>query len=355
MTFQIPSADWQLQFLHKLQQLLEEGGFTATYKFALLLALADIAVEKGDVGGAPLTITSHAIAEKYINYYWRQALPFPGSPPDQTILLQNTGKQAAIINRISAYQTRHGTGFAHARKQRAAWNQLVRQIAGTVSEMPLWRLQTFAHGEDDFLYPNTRSGDTITLRPGIAFCLRAFHGQILNMVQGAWLRWIRGLKGNQVTLGQTVDLNEFLFGSERANLVKYVPILQEQQTNRCFYCRGQLKSDSMEVDHFIPWARYPIDLGHNFVLADRGCNHDKRDLLPAISHLERWVTRNLKQPDILGEYFDYHDLFHDRNASHAIATWAYTQVEMTNGDVWQAKKGEVIALSPEWRELLPNN
>jgi len=22
------------------------------------------------------------------------------------------------------------------------------------------------------------------------------------------------------------------------------------------------------VDHFVPWARYPLDLGHNFVLAD---------------------------------------------------------------------------------------
>ncbi len=40
-----PSAEDQIQFLSNLQRLLSEGGFTATYKFAFLLALADLSVE----------------------------------------------------------------------------------------------------------------------------------------------------------------------------------------------------------------------------------------------------------------------------------------------------------------------
>ena len=31
------------------------------------------------------------------------------------------------------------------------------------------------------------------------------------------------------------------------------------------------------IDHFIPWPRYPIDLGHNFVLAHAGCSSAKAD------------------------------------------------------------------------------
>jgi 5-methylcytosine-specific restriction endonuclease McrA len=46
------------------------------------------------------------------------------------------------------------------------------------------------------------------------------------------------------------------------------------------------------VDHFIAWARYPVDLGHNFVLADSRCNSKKRDRLPAYEHLCEWVDRN---------------------------------------------------------------
>ena len=44
----IPSADQQLGFLSKLQRLFAEGDFTATYKYALLIAMADLAIEVSD-------------------------------------------------------------------------------------------------------------------------------------------------------------------------------------------------------------------------------------------------------------------------------------------------------------------
>ena len=50
-----PAADEQIRFLVNLQRLLDEGLFVASYKFALLLALADLSVEYGDDTGAPLS------------------------------------------------------------------------------------------------------------------------------------------------------------------------------------------------------------------------------------------------------------------------------------------------------------
>jgi hypothetical protein len=44
MTFSAPTPEQQIQFLHDLQRIFEEGDFSATYKFALLMALAEIAV-----------------------------------------------------------------------------------------------------------------------------------------------------------------------------------------------------------------------------------------------------------------------------------------------------------------------
>ena len=70
-----PTAEEQLKFLMNVQRLLAEGQFTATYKYALLLALADIAVEVGDYSGASLNVSTKLIAEKYIQYYWRQCVP----------------------------------------------------------------------------------------------------------------------------------------------------------------------------------------------------------------------------------------------------------------------------------------
>ena len=55
---------------------------------------------------------------------------------------------------------------------------------------------------------------------------------------------------------------------------------------------GKLATATTHVDHLVAWARYPVDLGHNFVLADSRCNNQKRDRLPACDHLAAWVERN---------------------------------------------------------------
>ena len=90
-----PTAEEQLKFLTNIQRLLAEGQFTATYKYALLLALADIAVEIGDYSGGPLEVPTKLIAEKYIHYYWRQCVPY--LPRNDLaaghVLRQNTGSR----------------------------------------------------------------------------------------------------------------------------------------------------------------------------------------------------------------------------------------------------------------------
>ena len=68
----------QLEFLSKIQRLLGEGQFTATDKYALLLAIADICVEDGEDSAAPFEIETRKIAEKFISYYWPQVRPYAG-------------------------------------------------------------------------------------------------------------------------------------------------------------------------------------------------------------------------------------------------------------------------------------
>ena len=95
-----------------MQRLLAEGRFTASYKYALLLSLADVAVERGDDSGKALTISTKALAEKFIQYYWRQSLPYlpRGRSRDGKVLQQNTDRQAKIITVLGdAHQTHGGS------------------------------------------------------------------------------------------------------------------------------------------------------------------------------------------------------------------------------------------------------
>jgi hypothetical protein len=84
-----------------IQRLLDEGLFTASYKFALLLALADLSIEYGDDSGKALELATDAIAEKFVLTYWRQAMPYPNAS-EEAILQQNTDRQAAIVNFVGA-------------------------------------------------------------------------------------------------------------------------------------------------------------------------------------------------------------------------------------------------------------
>ena len=49
-----------------------------------------------------------------------------------------------------------------------------------------------------------------------AYCFRKFHALISDLVQGAWVRYVR--QQNLTLIGETADLHEFLFGSERNSM-----------------------------------------------------------------------------------------------------------------------------------------
>src|SRR5262245_3454014 len=95
-----PSAEAQLDFLRKVQRVLGEGNFVATYKFALLHALADLAVQHGDDSGDELTLSVEQLAAAMIELYWRQSQRFPGAAGRQDAVLHqihNQAKPAEIV------------------------------------------------------------------------------------------------------------------------------------------------------------------------------------------------------------------------------------------------------------------
>lgn len=346
-----PSAEFQLRFLDYLQRIFDEGEFTATYKFALLMALADLSVERGDDSDTELTLTSQEIARKFIGYYDRQARPFPatGGGDEPIVLHQNTGKQARIVNIVREAQAEYVFKVKRAGMRLRSDNRLVADVARTVRDQPLWRLQVLGRDADGFFYPNIGTGHEITLRPGVAYCFRRFHGFVHGLAQNRWVAFIRERRQNLDVLGETVDLGAFLFGSERAVLSAYRTMLVDIQSKCCFYCNEDLKTS--EVDHFIPWSRYGTDLGHNFVLACRRCNHDKRDMLADVRHLEHWVRRNEDHGAAMNGYFEEQQLVHDLPGSVMITKWSYQQAENVGAHVWR-RGSDTAGLRGSWRRFI---
>ena len=343
-----PTASEQLDFLRSLQRLMDEGSFVASYKFALLHAIADLCLVKGDVGGAKLELSTFEIAAQFIRLYWPQVVPYSASA-EQPILSQNTGRQAAIVRNVAEQRARYQGSLADLERSDSDWGRLVADVERTVRKMPLWKLQTVRSGRLHFLYENHESGQVVQLQPGVAYCFRAFYPMITDMIEGAWSQFVQ--QRNRKHLGQVVDLRSFLFGSRRQSLDAYRPLLRDLQEGRCFYCERDIKSRS-DVDHFIPWRVYSLDLGHNFVLAHPGCNSSKSDLLAAEEHLERWAERNRTRRDELEEGFDQLSVLRDWPKSRQIAHWAYGQADEAGRQAWVGAKDDLKPLSGAWRRIL---
>jgi hypothetical protein len=103
--------------------------------------------------------------------------------------------------------------------------------------------------------------------------------------------------------------------------------------------------------HFVAWARDPVDLTHNFVLADSKCNNQKRDRLPACDHLAAWAERNARYGGQLGDALERHGIVAELAASNRVAQWAYAQTEAAHGFTW-LRADEMVPLSAEWRSVL---
>lgn len=341
-----PSAAEQLEFLGALQRILNEGQFVASYKYALIMSLAELCVEKTDNDDKTLHLPLEEIAGRFIALYWRQAAPFAGGQ----FLRHSNGGEANAVSRVRSFQERVPTLSAARRDGR--WPALVRSICRLLVEMPLWRLQLVGADRLDFLYKEELVDGGIVLRPGVARCFREQFRVVQALVEMAWLNFVQRLPANQALLGSTGDLVDFLFGSERSALKALVAGLRDIQHGECFYCRTRMH-DKVAVDHFIPWSRYPRDLGHNFVLAHDSCNLDKRDMLAAPLHLDRWVDRNTREDRAVRQILDEARFMHDLDASYTVAEWQYEMTARVRGLVWVAKKGVTERLSAAWRDIVP--
>ena len=153
--------------------------------------------------------------------------------------------------------------------------------------------------------------------------------------------------------GYRADLNELLFGSERANPKEVGAIITEFQSGTCFYCHRPLKGEAAHVDHFVPWSRYPVALGHNCVPGRAACNSKKSDRLAASVHLDAWCEYQQRNAKPLAGEFDRFGIINDFPSALRIVNWPCNQTFASHGLAW-LRNQELQPLTEGWsKPLMP--
>lgn len=304
-------------FAERLLAVLDEGRRTSTYKLAVLLGLIELCFEKTRKDGdPPEMVTTSELAEKVIELYWRQAVPYQGESAE-LLLDQNQGPASQRGKRLSAkivreiagfrqknpnatlYEVRSPTQFDSASSAATPFDELHRSIEQTLIKMPLPKLQRLGESEDRFIYEiawnddireGTWSGshgfdNRIHFVAGAARNLVRLSSLLRPLIRQKWTAMVADLNALP-----GVELEEFLFGVDRTALTRVSGPLLELQAGRCFYCEQSIRGDA-QVDHFIPWSRHSDDGIDNLVAADRRCNAAKQNFLAGRRHLEHWVAR----------------------------------------------------------------
>lgn len=339
-----------VEFLRGVQRILSEGLFTSTYKFALLQALSDICVERKLESSGRLTICLHEIALKFLEYYWRQSKPIVGGESlEGFVVQQNAGQQSSVIKKLVQAQRDGYSTFVSFRSSHH-WEPTLRKIITTIKRQPLFRLQLVSGEYDNFLYHHEIRENAVTLKFGCQKAFRAFHPLLKGLLQSSWLSLVESFPRNYEILGDAGRLRAHLFGVPRGSLDAYRRIAYEVYDSRCFYCEHIVNTNAV-ADHFVPWARFPTDIGENLVLAHASCNRRKRDYLAAEDHLRKWMRFVTDKRDEISGLLRESNLITDLGRAKNIAYWAYEEQEKSNAKVW-LKENEFENLRGKWRALI---
>jgi hypothetical protein len=290
-----------IEFGAQILHLLEHTRTSATYKYAVLLAMMDLCIaEQNRHGKAKDSITTIQLAEKVMELYWPHTLPFPGTA--RLVPTQNSGpREAVILTKIREYKTNSfgsTTSFATAKSKseyKENYVELRNLVEWKLIEMPLPKLQRLGHGATNLIYSITwddhikearvrryQEGDTntgfqnlILFKPDVPDYLVTLSGLLRPLIHRNWASMVARLNKRHFNEAR---LEEYLFGAGRVSLTPVAGTLREIHNDYCFYCEKKL-SNSCHVDHFIPWARYPDNGIANLVVAHSACNGSKSDFL----------------------------------------------------------------------------
>jgi 5-methylcytosine-specific restriction endonuclease McrA len=300
----------------RLLQVIDEGRRTATYKLALILALMDATAEGvNSEGKPPDQLHTRTIAEHVVRLYYRQVGPYVMPVESQGPRVSPTpGHQQAHVLRQIRIKKSKSLEAVLGLRLKAGGVPLNRALASLPEEyqacldrvelnfaqMPILRLQNVGSTSHEFLYSvdwgervtlsklHSNGGGILRMRPGAGTELLRLAPLIRPLVELHWVREVADI--NKLDL-EGERLHAHLFGADRIAVPAALrSCLLDLQGGDCFYCGDRLPSN-FDVDHFMPWSRWPNNAIENLVAADTRCNNSKRDQLASANHVDHWATR----------------------------------------------------------------
>jgi len=322
--------------LERILRIINEGKRVATYKLALLLALIDAAVINPEAG----RVSTRQLAESVLDLYFPQVRPYTTLTGDQVDLRTNTSKGSSLARAVVELRSAGnaiGLNSLYQIHKRlpAGYESALSTIEHTLVRNPIPRLQNIGDSSIPFLYSITwkndqslaplrnRGEDFITWLPDVARRLVVLGPVLRPLIEVHWMADVA--KWSKIEL-EGENLQHHLFGTDRTRFSNALRDgLAELQSSKCFYC-DDLLSSRRDIDHFIPWSRWPNDAIENLVVADN-CNSLKGDSIATVEHFNRWLDRLTGRSEELVQLAEATGMLSAPQRSFALARSTYDSID----------------------------
>lgn len=287
---------------------------SSTYKLGLLRAIARIAdtapalaIDRIDADIVDLPLG--AVALNWLRMYLplaRADLPqLPGNRGAERLGFAGDAFRQLMADNVAGQDLRIGAKFTGARATAVA--QALADARANISRMPAHFTRYPNSGTPVFNAAPTRAPrfaneivlDAEALR---SFGLISVPGTVWRTLQrlGSWVEpvlvneWARliqsfGMRmGRPVVAGEAEAALQWLDPRRDTSLARDVALrlIEDGQVVRCVWTGGRLRSDSLDIDHCLPWTAWPCgDLWNLFPARPSVNRNSKRDRLPTADAL----------------------------------------------------------------------
>ena len=280
----------------------------SSYKFGFLKAIIDnlYNVDK------ELRLTFDQLFAKFAEIYWN-------------LILKYKLRQKAVTNdnrRTYLEQIFYGVVEKYQIYELIPYESLTQQMMLDITRQVKSKCKKYVVGalyEDTnrLFYSFSKKEEWLQINP-IMYEFVCKHKLIIEKLNYyEWAKFLERVNAENIATKLLIKIDE---SAKRNNLTVFRKILYEEfECRTCFYCGKELKTNKIDVDHFIPWSFVKDDNLWNLVLTCPTCNRTKNDKLPSERFLNDLVSRN-KQIIIETQRIDMKN-YQDRMVSY-VYNWA---------------------------------
>lgn len=257
---------------------------TNTYKFGLIKSICDQVFDLIDDGyGYP--ISYEQIFFKFTENYWNLVNRYKLRQMSYNGKSDLSKIEKIIIDAVDAFKIPDNVTFQTLTE--CDRDRIVKKVTRECKRNVIGALYNDFEGK---LYGFDLKKDGLLLGHDAYWFISKYKMEIEKLNYYAWARFLEKVNDDE-RLVRVLEKLE-LATPQRKDLSLYRSILyKEFQQDCCFYC-GKKLSDSIQVDHFIPWTFVKSDNLWNFVLACPKCNIKKKDNLVGGNYLNMMERRN---------------------------------------------------------------